>query len=775
MSDKGEGLRVRAGVLGFMAGLPAFLGGDLGAAGLGVLALCLAGGFWIFPPGMVVSPKALILSLTVLFWPLTGFLPRLFPASWHDQLEGAGLPIGLFWHPQPWSLWSEWLALCLIGGWLWLLWGSALGSRDRHQAWRCFLGVSALLGFLALSSTLAGGQIPGWNEHQGIGPFPNRNQSGNYFALTGFLAIALSFHEKRQRFRFWWSWLGVGAFLFALVLLNGSRSGVFLFLLTLFGWAVWQIIQLRQKGHGILMLGLGLVALLTFLLFGGEAQKRLVENFQDGSAATTLLAGRLEIWRDAVELVRESPLRGVGLGNFSEIFALSRDYLSAERRAIHPESDYFWWAIEWGVPGLLALGAWLVWVLLPGRMEKGNGGKRLRLAVMAAVFGVLLHGLVDVSAHRFGTLFPFLFFIAMARPSRAEKTSRVSGSTNWPVWALIFIGGWFLVPRSTGWPIPSAGLVEFAKKHWSQHASEQPETAKMLVDRGLTVAPLDYELRYARGVLLLTSGGDLDEAWHAFRQALILEPHSSPLAHAAGRWWISVDAGKAWYFWKQALQRRELDKPGLLNEMLNESKAAPELHEALLFLASRMPELRHRVLHRLTDREFRLDLDSYLETSSPSDPVDRQIMEGVFENWARRESEEVVKAYLDNHPEWWVSGWKPAAKALARAGAHEAACRKLLEVFPEPDLPDLSISPERLKSSIHRLSQGSRDPLVLYVFLVAAPETVPTEQAGFWIEQGLKQKNIPTHFYYLAARYLMKRGQHDRALHYLIQYGNQIK
>ena len=66
------------------------------------------------------------------------------------------------------------------------------------------------------------------------------------------------------------------------------------------------------------------------------------------------------LYRDALGVIQDAPLTGVGLGNFEAIFSQYRDVSKSLREVHHPESDWLWLWAECGLCGLVAVMVMLV-------------------------------------------------------------------------------------------------------------------------------------------------------------------------------------------------------------------------------------------------------------------------------------------------------------------------------------------------------------------------------------------------------------------------------
>ncbi|HEY9371770.1 O-antigen ligase family protein [Streptomyces sp.] len=110
------------------------------------------------------------------------------------------------------------------------------------------------------------------------------------------------------------------------------------------------------------VLGLAGLALATGLVVGGSwavAEDALPEG--PAVSAESLLTGhRVLLWRDALAMVREDPVRGVGPDRFGGLSPTAQQTLYADGK---PHSAALQQAAELGVPGVVLLGAAYGWLL----------------------------------------------------------------------------------------------------------------------------------------------------------------------------------------------------------------------------------------------------------------------------------------------------------------------------------------------------------------------------------------------------------------------------
>lgn len=145
---------------------------------------------------------------------------------------------------------------------------------------------------------------------------------------------------------------------------------------------------------------------------------------------------RLFIWRGAWALARAYLWTGTGLGADTFVYTYP-EYMIIQTPAPHAHSNYLEVLVELGVPGLAAL----LWFLLTWTWEVCRGVRRftdataLRVGIVAAVAGHLLHGLVEYTWYspRIALVFWTLLGLGVGTAVRARRpvapTEAVGGGT----------------------------------------------------------------------------------------------------------------------------------------------------------------------------------------------------------------------------------------------------------------------------------------------------------------------------------------------------------
>lgn len=179
----------------------------------------------------------------------------------------------------------------------------------------------------------------------------------------------------------------------------------------------------RVRGRGAAIAGLGLAAALVTGLTWAVAE-RIVPDGLAASLEGRLTSHRVRLWGDALELLRQDALLGVGPGRFGDLSATAVQASPPEGR---PHSAAWQQAAEQGIVGVALLGAAFGWVLYalwrsprPTPVALTAGVALTGLAAVAAVGNALSFTAVTVGAG-------LLAGLATARPLAEEPSARAAG------------------------------------------------------------------------------------------------------------------------------------------------------------------------------------------------------------------------------------------------------------------------------------------------------------------------------------------------------------
>ena len=284
------------------------------------------------------------------------------------------------------------------------------------------------------------------NQSTAFGPFINRHHFAGYMELTLALPLGLLFSgavvkEKRFIYLFVAGLMGI-----ALIMTN-SRGGLIslvaeiLFLAATMGFRRRH----RKKGEAKIRkpriksaaIKAGLALALVVALFGGvvllggeEALSRLVGSVNTDDPTT----GRAHFWSVTVDIIKNHPVIGTGLGAFGVVYT-AYDSRNGLYRLEQAHNDYLQVLSDAGIVGA-AIGLFFIVSLFRMGFARRDSRDDFRRGVatgaLAGCFGVLVHSFFDFTLHTPSNALLFLVLAALATvngrveevQSRKKKRSR---------------------------------------------------------------------------------------------------------------------------------------------------------------------------------------------------------------------------------------------------------------------------------------------------------------------------------------------------------------
>lgn len=709
--------------------------------------------------------NAIFLALAALA--LTSFLPSAWfsTQAWRRELvENYGVALPATLSPQPW-LSAEAAGLFLAGlGWAYWLFARRPAAADPRPAVQFFAAGVAGLAAVALLAFLAGRQVPFWpatlNARADFGFFPNRNQTANVLALGGVMLAAVAFESLRRGRMSAALWLAALVTVGAALVVNYSRAGILLFFGGTAAWALAAVFMARSRQSAALCVAALALLLAVFFLFGGETLGR----FQPSAGATqeSWTGLRPALQRDAFALAGHAPWTGQGLGNFEPLFALAREKSVTQGRAVHPESDWLWAAAELGWPAA----ALLLAGFCGGLKRCLPLDDQLRAAAAVGSVAFALHGLVDVSGHRAGAMWPALFLFSVAMHPQRPVVPRAWVA---PVFRL---GGGLLVALAVWWfasdrwawgPPTTRTLARLDERLQTAKAGDDYPAMIAAATAALRLAPVRWDFYFHRACAEAASHSTTARAAQDFAIARYLEPRWAEPCVGEGRLWLELgEPGRAFAAWREALRRDPESAPARYGQMLAAARGSFSLRAALAGLGATNRELL-LVLLRDADRvESALEISALL-TENPGlegfTPAQRQ---ALFDAWFQHGDRSQLTLALLDHPAWQADGWSWLARNYADAKNYEAAWAVVRQFAPPPALPQPTAAAPRneLERKFFYHPEDFQNGLALFL---AQKESGETDAALTTVAALRKIKDHPAYVPWLEADLQAARGEWEKA------------
>ena len=407
---------------------------------VGLVGLLMA---WL-PPSYRLGRWQWVLAIGFLGCAGLGLLPVgiIDPPEWRGALVSLGLPDSGTVTLQPLWTWQSLAAMTVTVVGVLYLQGHRTDHGGQHLLVSWFVGGVALVSLLAVAAHYGQWRVP-WDLNPAFGFFPNRNHFGTMLVMGVLAGLGVAVQSLRIR-----RWSGgvavvvcVGFLLTVIVGQLGSRAAV---LLVAGGFGTW-VLLMGGKYLGARLLTvvamLGVVAVLYFQSADSEARDRLMDTVSraeliagerdmhaDASSSAEweneYAAGvdaRVSIQKDALGIIRDFPVTGVGAGQFAAVFPLYRNatVFHADARSVHPESDWLLVASECGIPAVLFL-AGLVAVVGWGGLRAALRGhaRALRTGCVVAALVLPVHGIGDVPLHHVALVWVAAWLVAMGLRGR---------------------------------------------------------------------------------------------------------------------------------------------------------------------------------------------------------------------------------------------------------------------------------------------------------------------------------------------------------------------
>ncbi|HXP34196.1 MAG TPA: O-antigen ligase family protein [Chthoniobacterales bacterium] len=753
----------------FVALLPVlacFLGGATQKWGEGIVFALLGMYLLAHPPRFSLGLAINLVLLAFLIWSLIAFLPGswFFQPNWRaTYLDDFGISLPTTLSPQPWITLT---CLCsFVAGlsWLYVVCAQQLELREARQQLRLFTAGIVVLAAICILFWLAKTAPPFWHNERNFGPFPNRNQTGNLFGLTAVMILACGQDDLRKGRKRWILWVVALALMITAIILNFSRAGLGILVA---GSALWLgVFSLRQRSPSRIALVISFLLLLftALLLFGGQTLERFhLRNLANAGISSDF---RWRIFADVFQLIRDSPRVGIGLGNFEDVFAIFRAASYSDRRAIHPESDWLWLWTELGWVAVVLVVVGLVFIIRKIFPLREGTNQRYRLATLIAVILFALHGLVDVSGHRVGTMFAatFLLGLSLHRPHSFKPSRSVSMLFRLIGLILLVVGGsWVVAARGQKLLPGSVGVTNAEQLATIDNRERNFTEAVAVTTTGLKWAPLDWELYFSRAV----AEAQLKQTENAltdFRRARFLEQISYELPLAEGNVWLSSQPVLAATAWREALRRAGPERAGVFSSMLSKASfRSPEVSRILAELGVSSHDLALAYLARISGAEFNRALGKVLENDPDLSSFTETEKLAFFAFWSERGAAAQLSRAATQHPDWLPYAWLGVAKYNASNKDFRAAYELTQRYGDLVALPRISSS-----ASVQQLESRFRSApdnyAIAYELYRAQMQSGRVDDALMTARHFSERGNSPTYFRYLEAQCWAEKQNWERA------------
>ena len=732
----------------------------------GVVVALLGAALIVRPPRVSLGGAINFLLVALIGLAAVGFVPArwfYFPQWRVTVVNDLKIVLPATVSPQPWIT-ATWLISLIAGvAWLYFVSTQELELRAVRVQLRVFVVGVVVLAAFSIVFYMMHAAPSFWVNQRGFGPFPNRNQTADLFGITAVVLLACGQDDVRfgrKRWVFWLAGLGV---LIAALAINLSRAGL---VILVGGCAVWMaIVALRQRSPGRLALGISFLLVLfsAVLLAGGETLERFHLRGLQGLGISSDF--RWLIFKDTFRMIGVSPWCGVGLGSFDPVFALFREASLADTRSIHPESDWLWIWSELGLPAVLVVIASAVLFfrrIFP--LHEGTN-QRFRLAAALAALLFALHGIVDVSAHRVGTAYSGLFLLGLSlhRPLQLNS-SRLVPVVFRLIGALLLVSGasWVIAARTQALLPGSVGVTNARLRGAAANSELNFTEATAVVTRGLTWAPLDWQLYFVRA---LAEAGQRDSARALpdFDRARFLEPNGFEVPLAEGNAWLSAEPTLAPFAFREAIRRAGDRRAEIYSVILsNSAQKNPAVGQMMEQVGLARHDLVLPYLNRVGGETFQRAIEQVLRNDPELNTFAEPEKFALFTLWSERGIPEQLSIKVQEHPNWRPYAWLGLAKFYAGSGDFRAAYELTQRYGEAVALPKIPIAGSF--DELRQRYENAPDSYPAgYAFFRAQMDRGRVDDALVTVRHFTERAGAPPYFYFLEAQAWAVKQDWERA------------
>lgn len=302
----------------------------------------------------------------------------------------------------------------------------------------------------------------------------NQNYLGGFISYIFIPTFALIFLVKSRILKIYLT-LALGLFFFLLFPI-GARGAwlslVFASIVFAAGLLYYKPIE-NLRGIGLVLLAVVLVLLVAYLFASAPGPLNSVVSYsatEDGSGSWGVFTpvirplveelvekggARTEDWYIGLQMLKDHPIVGIGLGNYKIKFLEYRgEFLKTETgknyggfipRGAQAHNEYVQFTAELGIVGLITILAAIIILLINifGRIGFSDKGSTriLGLALVGGVIGYLVHSGVSFPAHLPASSFAFVTFLGLINSKAlgvSEYRIKLSGLYRYLVFLLIF-------------------------------------------------------------------------------------------------------------------------------------------------------------------------------------------------------------------------------------------------------------------------------------------------------------------------------------------------
>jgi tetratricopeptide (TPR) repeat protein len=341
---------------------------------------------------------------------------------------------------------------------------------------------------------------------------------------------------------------------------------------------------------------------------------------------------------------------------------------------------------------LLFLGGIGIWLRRCFPLQRGTW-RGMRVAALICGIGFALHGLLDVSGHRMGSLWPALFLASTAiNPEFQFRQSRVA-TTVFRILGVLFAGvglWWFGSIANLTTPPTTATRDRLVKQIEPAANAQNFNELLGLASTGLTIAPLDWVFYYHRGVAEAALYRPRSEVQRDFAAARYLLPNWPQIYVKEGLVWLQVgEPDLAFDIWEEGMKRWPDNAPALYAQIFDLIKDDADLRDRWRQLGHIDRRCLPILLGSVNNMEFELELERLFSEDPELLSFTPAELNTFFHVWYEHGDKLRLAETLQQHPDWQKIAWRDLAHAYADYRDYRQAYETVVRFAPAPGLPDI--------------------------------------------------------------------------------------
>ena len=635
------------------------------------------------------------------------------------------------------------LAACLC--WFYCLSQIRLNASSRK--WILFwISVFCLcIGAVAILGLRYGWSYPGSSLEGSFSFFSEPGQMGFLLLVCGVFAFGFGFESLTHRSGLYLIGLPAAAGCFTALILGGHFTALLLFFVGMGLYCGLRIFgaDLKFRLRLFAVISLYSVVIFTLSLNGGLLD----------------LAQQIRLPIKAWQMFIETPLTGIGLGNFPIVMVHYYETWQSGIPSVDYPNDFMWVACTMGIVGLL--GFLMMWVGIVKGIELSKIARvgSLRWITLLACFIYLLIGFTGEERHALALVYFALLLLALSFPMSDRFKGRVP-SWLWRGCGYIFLiaGSVWMLGSLARMPVHSQ-LISEAEEVQYRRAQAEEDLLQSLnsLNRLIELEPAYWYWFHERAKLMLEIR-ELGKAELDFNRAGFLEPYLTGPVFLEGEAWFGQMGVKAEHAWREALKRAGREAPELFKRMVQGGKSSPSKAPVLLKLSREDPRYGVICLEQVEKAVFFQELNRYLKADPALGQFNREQRTRIMLRWVRLGEFQEPARYMEQYASSLNYAWYLQSYIYQNGARFKEALSLLRSGLTMPDLPEPEVESAKIALLEREMaSQGRNYKVGLQLISICLAEEA--YEAGINLtQQMLEYSDAPPEILYWQAEFYFRKG-----------------